>query len=137
MAAARAPCYCGRMLRIGSVVINCKDFEQTIAFWQKALGYDEPRRAAEGDFAILGDPSGRGPNVSVQETDELKFGRNRMHLDLCADDQGAEVDRLLQLGATVHRVPQGDDDYVIMADPEGKLFCVVGLDQTKYWSGGG
>jgi hypothetical protein len=42
----------------------------------------------------------------------------------------------LQLGATVHRAPQGDDDYVIMADPEGKLFCVVGLDVTKHWSGG-
>jgi len=22
---------------------------------------------------------------------------------------------------------------VILADPEGKLFCVVGLDRSKYW----
>ena len=26
-------------LRIGSVVINCKDFERTLAFWQAALRY--------------------------------------------------------------------------------------------------
>jgi catechol 2,3-dioxygenase-like lactoylglutathione lyase family enzyme len=123
------------MLRIGSVVINCRNFQQTLDFWQKALQYEDPRRAEEGDFAILRDPSGSGPNVSVQETDELKFGRNRMHLDLYADDQTAEVERLLQLGATVHRAPRGDEDYVIMADPEGKLFCVVGLDETKYWPG--
>ena len=25
------------------------------------------------------------------------------------------------------------EDFVILADPEGKLFCVVGLDRSKYW----
>ncbi len=44
-----------------------------------------------------------------------------MHLDLYADDQKAEVDRLLELGATVHRAPNPGQDFVIMADPEGKL----------------
>ena len=111
-------------LKIGSFVINCKDFERTIAFWQEALHY-VPKRAPEGDFAILKDPSGTSPNVSVQETDELKFGKNRMHLDLYATDQKAEVERLVKLGATVHRLPKEGEDYVILADPEGKLFCVV------------
>ena len=112
------------MLKIGSFVINCKDFDKTVAFWQEALHY-VPRRAAEGDFAILKDPSGTSPNVSVQQTDELKFGKNRMHLDLYATDQKAEVERLLKLGATLHRPAQEGEDYVILADPEGKLFCVV------------
>jgi predicted enzyme related to lactoylglutathione lyase len=111
-------------LRIGSVVINCDDFETTIAFWQQALGY-QARRAAEGDFAILHDPTGRSPNLSVQDTDELKFGRNRTHLDLYATDQKAEVDRLVRLGATVKRLPEPGEDYVILADPEGKVFCVI------------
>ena len=111
-------------LKIGSFVINCKDFEKTIAFWKEALHY-VPKRAAEGDFAILKDPSGTSPNVSVQQTDELKFGKNRMHLDLYASDQKAEVERLVKLGATVRRLPKECEDYVILADPEGKLFCVV------------
>lgn len=111
-------------LKIGSFVINCKDFEKTIAFWQEALHY-VPRREPEGHFAILKDPSGTSPNVSVQETDELKFGKNRMHLDLYATDQKAEVERLVKLGATIRRLPKEGEDYVILADPEGKLFCVV------------
>jgi hypothetical protein len=57
-----------------------------------------------------------------------------MHLDLYADDQKAEVDRLLMIGATLHRAPEEGKDFVVLADPEGKLFCVVGLDESKYWS---
>ena len=53
----------------------------------------------------------------------------RLHLDLYTEDQAAEVDRLLALGASeVHwdkRPP--DADYVILADPEGNRFCVVDI----------
>ncbi len=112
------------MLKIGSVVINCKDFDRTVAFWQEALHY-VARKAAEDDFVILKDPSGTSPNVSVQQTDELKFGKNRMHLDLYATDQKAEVERLVKLGATIRRLPKEGEDFVVLADPEGKLFCVV------------
>lgn len=111
-------------MKIGSFVINCKDFDRTVAFWQEALHY-VPGRPADDDFVILKDPSGTSPNVSVQATDELKFGKNRMHLDLYATDQKAEVERLVKLGARVHRLPKEGEDFVVMADPEGKLFCVV------------
>lgn len=51
----------------------------------------------------------------------------RIHLDLYAEDQAAEVSRLVGLGASeVHwegRLP--DADYVILADPEGNRFCVI------------
>ena len=51
----------------------------------------------------------------------------KIHLDLYAEDQAAEVARLIALGATeVHwdkRPP--DADYVILADPEGNRFCVI------------
>ena len=51
----------------------------------------------------------------------------RLHLDLYTDQQDAEVQRLLALGAT--RVEwskrPADADYVILADPEGNRFCVV------------
>ena len=118
-------------LKIGSFVINCKDIDKTVKFWQEALHYVPrsrlPSLAAEGDFVILKDPSGNSPNISVQQTDELKYGKNRMHLDLYASNQKVEVERLLKLGATVHRLPKEGEDYVIMADPEGKLFCVVQL----------
>lgn len=118
------------MLKIGSFVINCKDFDKTVRFWQEALHY-VPRRPASEDFVILKDPSGTSPNVSVQATDEFKFGKNRMHLDLYAADQRAEVERLVKLGAIMHRPAREGDDFVIMADPEGKLFCVVQLPRPS------
>jgi hypothetical protein len=51
----------------------------------------------------------------------------RVHLDLYADDQGAEVERLVSLGA--QRVewdlyPE-DPDFVVLADPDGNRFCVI------------
>ena len=113
-------------MRIGSVVLNCQDFDRTLGFWRAALHY-VPRDPHEREFTVLRDPSRRGPNISVQETDELKFGRNRMHLDLYTTDQKREVERLLELGATMHRPAQAGEDYVTLADPEGKLFCVVQL----------
>lgn len=112
------------MLKMGSFVIHCRDFDQTVAFWQDALGY-EPRSPAGEDWVVLKDPGGTLPNVSVQGTEELHFGRNRMHLDLYASDREAEVARLVSLGATVHRPALAGEDFVILADPEGKLFCVV------------
>jgi len=51
----------------------------------------------------------------------------KIHLDLDAEDQAAEVERQRGLGATeFHRdkKPSGAD-YIIMADPEGNRFCVI------------
>jgi hypothetical protein len=50
--------------------------------------------------------------------------RNRQRFDLApADgDQGAEVDRLVRLGATP--LEDGEDGAVALADPDGNEFCV-------------
>lgn len=49
------------------------------------------------------------------------------HLDLYADDQDAEIDRLITLGAD--RVDwdeyPADPDFVVLADTEGNRFCVI------------
>lgn len=50
----------------------------------------------------------------------------RHHLDLYAEDQGAEVTRLLGLGAAwVDWHYEPDADYVVLADPDGNRFCVI------------
>jgi predicted enzyme related to lactoylglutathione lyase len=60
--------------------------------------------------------------VALEEDD-------RTHLDLHTDsalEQQAEVERLVSLGAT--RVDWAYPDgarFVVLADPEGNLFCVV------------
>jgi catechol 2,3-dioxygenase-like lactoylglutathione lyase family enzyme len=112
-------------VKIGSVVIDCNDFERMSAFWREALHY-VPREPAEDGWVVLRDPQGGNVNVSLQLVPERRVGKNPLHLDLYTDDQDGEVRRLLALGATRHpRDPGPDDDFVVLEDPEGNLFCVV------------
>jgi catechol 2,3-dioxygenase-like lactoylglutathione lyase family enzyme len=112
-------------VRVGSVVIDCNDFEKMLAFWRGALGY-VPRYPPEDDWVILRDPSGDNVNVSLQKVPEPRVGKNRLHFDLYTQDQAGEVDRLLGIGATrVPRTPEPGEDFIVLADPEGNLFCVI------------
>src|SRR5690349_17865705 len=114
-----------RMLRVGSIVIRTEDTARQIAFWTAALGYEVGHR--DEDFAILRPRDGHGPNLSLDQVPAKVQIPPRIHLDLYADDQAAEVERLKGLGASeVHWDKRPvDADYVIMADPEGNRFCVV------------
>jgi hypothetical protein len=112
-------------MKIGSVVIDCNDFKTMSRFWQEALHY-VPREAPEEDWVVLRDPSDGNVNVSLQMVPEKRSGKNRLHFDLYTDDQKGEVERLLQLGATIHpREPEPDEDFIVLEDPEGNVFCVV------------
>jgi len=114
------------MLRVGSIVIRVDDLERQAAFWAAALGY--VRVDMDADFVLLRPPAGSsGPNVSLDRVRSVVQVPPRIHLDLYADDQAAEVERLVGLGATPVEWSKrpADADYVILADPEGNRFCVV------------
>jgi predicted enzyme related to lactoylglutathione lyase len=114
------------MIKVGSIVLRVDDLARQTAFWMAALDY-MPRDETSDDFVLLRPKSGVGPNVSLDRHYSALQIPPRIHLDLYADDQAAEVERLMALGATeVHwdkRPP--DADYVILADPEGNRFCVI------------
>ena len=113
-------------MKIGSIVIRCHEFDKMLAFWQEALHY-APREPAEGGWVVLRDPEGRGPNISLDKVPEPRSGRrSRLHLDLYTDDQAAEVERLMALGAKRYAWRyKPHDDFVVLEDPDGNLFCVV------------
>lgn len=114
------------MIRVGSIVIRVDDLARETAFWTAALDY-VAREETSDDFALLRPRDGLGPNISLDAYRAAARVPPRIHLDLYADDQAAEVRRLLALGATeVHWDKRpADADYIIMADPEGNRFCVV------------
>lgn len=117
------------ILKIGSIVIDCNDFVMMFSFWQEALHY-VPREPAEDDWVVLKDPDGSGVNVSLQQVPERRQGKNRLHLDLYSTDQLHEVERLIQLGATRHqRTPEPGEDFIVLEDPEGNLFCVIDTEK--------
>ena len=113
-------------LAIGSIVIRCYEFDKMLAIWQEALHY-VPRYPPKSGWVILGDPEGRGPNVSLDRVPERRSGRrSRLHLDLYTHHQEEEVERLVRLGATRYpwRYKPGAD-FVVLKDPDDNLFCVV------------
>ena len=114
-------------VRVGSVVIDCNDFDAMWSFWRDALGY-VPREEPEPGWGVLRDPNGYG-QVSLQKVPEPRVGKNRLHLDLYTSEQEAEIERLLALGATrFDRQPEDAEDFVVLEDPEGNLFCVIQKD---------
>ena len=117
-------------LTVGSIVIRVDDLERQKAFWSAALDY-VPRIDRADDFALLKPRDGIGPNVSLDRVRAPVQVPPKIHLDLYATDQAAEVERLKGLGATeVHWDKRpADADYVIMADPEGNRFCVIDLSR--------
>ena len=79
---------------------------------------------------VLRDPEGRGPTVSLNLVPRRLMGRNWLHFDLYTDDREGEVKRLLKLGATRHRqTSDPEDDFRVLRDPDGNLFCVVDVSK--------
>jgi hypothetical protein len=112
---------------VGSIVVRCGRFDEMLAFWQAALGY-VPKAPPQDGWVILTDPTGRGPNVSLDRVEQPPpLGEvSRVHLDLYTDDGAGEVERLLALGATRYeREARPEDDFVVLVDPDGNRFCVV------------
>jgi hypothetical protein len=119
------------MLQVGSVVVGVSDVHRASEFWQKALGYVPTRELGPNDdFIRLVPPDGRGTALALDTSESPLQKHPRIHLDLFVDsaaEQAVEIDRLISLGAT--RVdwdlyPESPD-FVVMADTEGNIFCVV------------
>ena len=124
-----------KRILVGSIVIRADDIKRQVEFWSKALDY-LPREGDDDDFALLRPRTGMGPDISLDRSRSELHIPPRIHLDLYAEDQLMEVERLKSLGAKeIHwdgRPP--DADYIIMADPEGNRFCVI--DAADWFSQG-
>ncbi len=92
-------------------------------WWANALGWvvlnDTP-----DEFEIR-PTAERLPGLMFAPVEKPKAGKNRLHLDFRPDDQQAEVERLLALGARHSDVGQGQQSWVVLQDPEGNEFCVL------------
>jgi predicted enzyme related to lactoylglutathione lyase len=111
------------MLTIGSIVWGVLDVPRAVDFWTAALDY-RPRDIPDDDWATLVPRVGTGPRLSLMLVTSDKPARH--HMDIFADDQEAEVERLVGLGATTVEWDYPDlADYVVLEDTEGNRFCVV------------
>jgi len=110
------------------VVVDAADPVALGRWWARALGWVVLNDAPD-EFEIRPTPD-RLPGLIFEPVGELKRGKNRLHLDFRPDDQEAEVARLLDLGARHADVGQGQQSWVVLADPEGNEFCVLSSRRT-------
>jgi hypothetical protein len=105
-------------------IVDARDPRALGLWWADALGWlvvnDDP-----DEFEIR-PTADRLPGLLFALVPEPKSSKNRLHLDFRPDDRDAEVARLLALGATRADVGQGEQTWIVLADPEGNEFCVLG-----------
>lgn len=118
------------MLKLATIVWGAKDFEPAVRFWMAALDYVPKYEEADDDWVLLRPRVGEGVQLAIQLVTSDAESHRRHHMDLYAQDQAAEVERLLGLGATRvdWRYPE-DADFVVLADPDGNRFCVIDASQ--------
>ena len=113
--------------QLKDIVFDCADQRAVARFWAAALGYtmdEEPGEDAPDEPALIEPPAG-GMRIWFNCVPEPKTCKNRVHIDITMPD-GAELDRLVGLGARALQEIRGDDGalwWTIMADPEGNEFC--------------
>jgi predicted enzyme related to lactoylglutathione lyase len=105
------------------MVVEARDPAALGRWWLEALGWvlvnDDPE-----EFEIR-PTEDRLPGLLFVSVPEPKTIKNRLHLDFRPDDRDAEVARMLALGASPADVGQGEQSWVVLADPEGNEFCVL------------
>ena len=93
-------------------------------FWRDALGW--PLVWDQDDETAIHPPGG-GLFITFGAPSPKRI-KNRLHIDLAPppdEDQQAEVERLVALGATRIDIGQGDVSWVVLADPDGNELCVL------------
>jgi hypothetical protein len=105
------------------VIVDAADPGALGRWWATALAWVVVNEDPE-EFEIRPTPE-QVPGLVFVRVPEPKTLKNRLHLDFRPDDRDAAVTRLLDLGATRADVGQGDQSWVVLADPEGNEFCVL------------
>ena len=125
--------------RLTEIVVDCHDPGAQAQFWAAALGYHVGRSEDgqvevapwEREPADLAERVRRAPAIPTLvfvTVPEGKTVKNRLHLDLRPVDcsHAEEVERLTSLGARRADIGQGQVPWVVLTDPEGNEFCVLG-----------
>lgn len=113
-------------LRFSEICIDASDIHALAAWWSQVLGWPA-EEDDEGDM-VLHAPRGAGPDWLFLAVPEEKTVKNRIHFDFTPDDQEAEVARLIGLGARRVDIGQGEQSWVVLADPEGNEFCILAAE---------
>jgi hypothetical protein len=127
-------------LRWYTVVVDSHDTASLARWWAQTLDFQIVYEA-QGEVTIIPKHMSVEPIEDaatwMQQAQGLVFVpvpegktvKNRLHIDLAphaSQDRDAEIAALLERGATLADVGQGDDvGWTVLRDPEGNEFCVL------------
>jgi hypothetical protein len=108
------------------LIVDCADPNRVAAFWAAVLGWERTADSTDNEVELAG-PPGSAPRLLFIRVPEAKAVKNRLHIDVnpVGCEQAEEVARLLGLGARRIDIGQGEQTWVVLADPEGNEFCVL------------
>ena len=111
-----------------ALTVDALDPPRLARFWGGLLGW-EPTDDPRGGVALM--PSDdTGFAIRFVPTTERKYVPDQMHPDLTSsspEDQRRTVARALELGGRHIDIGQRPEEgHVVLADPEGNEFCVIG-----------
>jgi predicted enzyme related to lactoylglutathione lyase len=110
------------LLSVHTVTINAADPWAQAAFWARLVG-GTPQDSGNS-FVRLDPGQGRMP-LLFQLTDQPNRDPGWIHLDCAAVDRETTIEEVKRLGGRlVDRRSDSNGDWVVMADPEGNLFCI-------------
>ena len=112
--------------RFSELIVDAHDPEGLARFWCDVLGWRTTGQPEDGVVEIAPDDGALPTIVFVPVSDE-KTTKNRLHVDVSpvGCDQEEELARLLGLGAARVDVGQGEQPWVVLADPEDNEFCLL------------
>jgi predicted enzyme related to lactoylglutathione lyase len=122
--------------RLIALCFDANDPDRLAHFWGGVLGWDRAEDPQDdvaplpSDGTTLVPSDDTGFQIDFFPTQQPKIGPNQMHFDLTStslEHQQQTVAGALELGAQHIDVGQRPEEgHVVLADPEGNEFCVVG-----------
>ncbi|WP_214105492.1 VOC family protein [Acrocarpospora catenulata] len=111
-----------------ALCFDANDPLRVARFWAAVLGWETADELQDSIALLPSDDTGF--RIRFLPTQEKKTGQNLIHFDLTStslEDQQETVARSLELGGRHIDIGQDpEDDHVVLADPEGNEFCVIG-----------
>ncbi len=111
---------------LSTIVFDCADPGQLADFYRALTGWQEVHR--DDECVHLND--GGAVRIAFQRVDGYRPAgwpdtAKQAHLDLTVTDLRQAVKEVLAAGASMPEFQPGGDDWVVLADPQGHLFCLV------------
>ncbi|MFJ6698862.1 VOC family protein [Streptomyces sp. NPDC091272] len=109
--------------RIDEIVFDCADPAALVRFWASLVGGEPVDRSPDWSYIDVPDFT----RLAFQRVPEGKAAKNRLHIDLVAEDIPAFSAEAVTLGARLSGgiVTQEPGSFQVLLDPEDNEFCFV------------